>query len=103
MNGEAEGVAALARPAAAGAGSARASRDQAGVVVTAIAYPVIGRLADRFGPRRLILFGELAFGACVVALGFSTPNVALFYGLFAMIACLPPYRATMARWTSGAG
>src|ERR1700733_1271014 len=52
-------------------------------IMTALAYPIIGRLADRFGPRRLILAGNLAFGCCVVALGFSRPNILLFYGLFA--------------------
>jgi MFS family permease len=54
-------------------------------LVTAIAYPVVGRLADRHGPRRLILIGNLALGLGVFALGFSTPNVILFYGLFALI------------------
>ena len=53
--------------------------------VTAAAYPVVGRLADRHGPRRLIMIGNLALGAGVFALGFSTPNVLLFYGLFALI------------------
>jgi MFS family permease len=54
-------------------------------LVTALAYPIVGRLADRHGPRRLFLIGNLALGAGVVALGLSSPNVFLFYGLFALI------------------
>lgn len=54
-------------------------------LVTAVAYPVVGRLADRHGPRRLILIGNLALGLGVFALGYSTPNVILFYGVFALI------------------
>jgi MFS family permease len=54
-------------------------------LVTAAAYPVVGRLADLYGPRRLILIGNLALGCGVLALGFSTANVVLFYGLFALI------------------
>jgi MFS family permease len=53
--------------------------------VTAAAYPVVGRLADLNGPRRLILFGNLALGAGVFALGFSPPSVLVFYALFALI------------------
>ncbi|MDR3510729.1 MAG: MFS transporter [Caulobacteraceae bacterium] len=64
-------------------------------LITAIAYPIIGRLADRLGPRRLILFGNLAFGACVIALGFSRPSVLVFYGLFALIGVFGSMPSTM--------
>jgi MFS family permease len=64
-------------------------------MVTAIAYPIVGRLADRFGPRRLILFGNLAFGSCVVALGFARPSVLVFYGLFALIGMFGAMPSTM--------
>lgn len=64
-------------------------------LVTAVAYPIIGRLADRFGPRRLILAGNLAFGACVIALGFSRPSVLVFYGLFALIGVFGSMPSTM--------
>jgi MFS family permease len=64
-------------------------------LITAISYPIVGRAADRFGPRRIILAGTLIFGACVIALGFSTPSVLVFYGLFAMIGVAGSMPCTM--------
>jgi MFS family permease len=51
--------------------------------LTAIIYPWLGRLADRVGARRLIVWGSLALGLAILALAFAGPNVLLFYGLFA--------------------
>ena len=64
-------------------------------LVSAVAYPIVGRLADRFGPRRLILLGLLGAGSGVLALGFSTPSALVFYGIFAVVGafgsgCLYP-------------
>jgi MFS family permease len=64
-------------------------------LLTALAYPVVGRIADRFGPRRPILFGNLAFGACVIALGFSTRDVVSFYLVFALIGAFGSLPSTM--------
>ena len=64
-------------------------------LMTALAYPFIGRLADHFGPRRLIQLGNVAFGCCVVALGFSHPNAVLFYGLFALIGAVGSLPSSM--------
>jgi MFS family permease len=64
-------------------------------IITAIAYPIVGRAADRFGPRRLIVAGNLVFGCLVIALGFVTPNVWLFYGLFALIGVFGSMPSTM--------
>jgi MFS family permease len=63
--------------------------------VTALAYPFIGRLADHFGPRRLIQLGNLAFGCCVIALGFSGPSALMFYGLFALIGAVGSLPSSM--------
>jgi MFS family permease len=64
-------------------------------LMTALSYPIVGRLADRFGPRRPILAGSLGYGACVVALGFVTPNVYVFYGLFALMGVFGSMPSTM--------
>lgn len=64
-------------------------------LMTALAYPFIGRLADHFGPRRLIRLGNVAFGLCVVALGFSQPNALVFYGLFALIGLVGSLPSSM--------
>ena len=62
---------------------------------TALAYPFIGRLADHYGPRRLIQLGNIAFGCCVLALGFSQPSALLFYGLFALIGAVGSLPSSM--------
>lgn len=64
-------------------------------LITAIAYPVVGRLADWFGPRRPILLGNLAFGACVIALGFSGRDGILFYLVFALIGAFGALPSSM--------
>ena len=64
-------------------------------LMTALAYPFIGRLADHFGPRRLIRLGNVAFGCCVIALGFSFPSAILFYGLFALIGAVGSLPSSM--------
>ena len=63
--------------------------------MTALAYPFIGRLADHFGPRRLVRLGNIAFGCCVVALGFSLANPIVFYGLFALIGAVGSLPSSM--------
>ena len=63
--------------------------------MTALAYPFIGRMADHFGPRRLIQLGNLAFGCCVIALGFCSANPILFYGLFALIGAVGSLPSSM--------
>jgi MFS family permease len=64
-------------------------------LVTALSYPVVGRLADRFGPRRLILIGNLGFAASVAALSLGRPDVVLFYGLFALVGLFGAMPSTM--------
>jgi len=64
-------------------------------LVTAAAYPIVGRIADLFGSRRPILIGALAFGAAVAALGFETGNVVWFYGLFGLIGAFGSLPSSM--------
>jgi MFS family permease len=64
-------------------------------VFSALSYPIVGKLADSFGPRRLILIGNIGAGAGVIAVGSATPNVVLFYGLFALIGIFASLASTM--------
>ncbi len=64
-------------------------------VVTAACYPLVGRLADRFGPRRLILPGNLVFAALVAALSLANGSLWQFYGLFAVMAAASAIPSTM--------
>jgi MFS family permease len=61
-------------------------------LVSFFIYPVVGRMMDRYGPRRLLIAGNLAFAAAVALLATSTPNVLQFYLLFALVGiagCVP--------------
>jgi MFS family permease len=51
--------------------------------LTAAIYPILGRVADRLGPRRLIVWGSMALGLTILALALARPNVLVFYTLFA--------------------
>ena len=64
-------------------------------LVSAVAYPMVGRLADRFGPRKLILIGLLGAGSGVLALGFATRSVLIFYAMFAVVGAFGSLSSTM--------
>lgn len=64
-------------------------------LVSAAAYPMVGRLADRFGPRKLILIGLLGAGSGVLALGFATRSVLVFYAVFAVVGAFGSLSSTM--------
>ena len=51
-------------------------------VTVALCSPVIGRLLDRFGPRRTILPCLVAFGIGFASLAFLTPSLLHFYLVF---------------------
>lgn len=55
-------------------------------IVTALCYPVIGPLADRFGARPLILIGNLTFAAALALLTTANGSLLQFYLFFALIA-----------------
>ena len=64
-------------------------------LATALSYPIMGRLADRIGARRIILAGNLAFAAAVAALSLATSNIFWFYALFAVVGLTGALPSTM--------
>jgi MFS family permease len=76
----------------------------AGAVTTALAGPVIGRLADTFGQRRVLLPVLALFAASGVAFLWAVkqdwPRWTLFVGAGLAGACLPPVSSMIrVRWT----
>ena len=51
-------------------------------VTVAVCSPIVGRLLDRFGPRRTILPCLVAFGLWFASLSFLTPRLMHFYLVF---------------------
>jgi MFS family permease len=54
-------------------------------VVGVAAYPIVGRIADRYGAKTALLIGNLAFAASVAALSFANGRPLQVYGLFALV------------------
>ena len=78
-----------------------------GAVASSILHPIYGRLADRWGGRRMMLIG-LPLVACVlplVSLSWSYPSAIGFFVLntFAVAVVITPSLAFMAEAVSGAG
>ena len=54
-------------------------------LANAIAYPFVGRLADRIGPRRTVLIGNILLGLSILAVSQVPAQHALFYLLFGIV------------------
>jgi len=54
-------------------------------VITAICFPILGGLSDRYGGRRILLIGNLSFACSIALLSVVPGNLMLFYLLFALI------------------
>jgi MFS family permease len=54
-------------------------------VAAAVSYPVAGWLADRYGPRKLILCGNLLFALSIAMLSRLNGSLLQFYGLYALL------------------
>lgn len=53
-------------------------------LLTAAAAPLLGRLLDRIGARRTLLYAVPAYAACVAALAVTPPQAGVFFLLFAL-------------------
>jgi MFS family permease len=51
----------------------------------AVCSPVLGRLLDRYGPRRVILPCMTVFGLGFASLGFLTPSLVHLYAVFVLL------------------
>lgn len=61
--------------------------------------PFVGRAIDRLGPRRIGLFGSIAFCAALALLSAATPNIWSWWGLWVILALAAPFvKATV--WTA---
>ncbi|HEV8715200.1 MAG TPA: MFS transporter [Candidatus Binatia bacterium] len=73
-------------------------------IMASLAAPVVGVLADRFGPRKVILCAALLFGSGFLSFSFLSASIWHFYGLslFAALGGIGlttiPYATTVSRW-----
>jgi MFS family permease len=69
-----------------------------------VAVPLVGRLVDRFGARRVILPAVLLFGLSVLSLSFLSGQLWHFYALYLLIGVVGsgttpvPYAKVLSRW-----
>src|SRR3954465_7588113 len=76
----------------------------AGAITTALAGPVIGRLADTFGQRRVLLPGVAVWvapgGLFLASLKEAWPRWVVFFAAGVAGACIPPVSSMIrVRWT----
>jgi MFS family permease len=69
-----------------------------------VAVPLVGRLVDRFGARRVILPAVLLFGLSVLALSFLSAHLWHFYAIYLFMGVVGsgttpvPYAKVISRW-----
>lgn len=61
----------------------------------AVAYPFVGRLADRFGPRRIALIGNLLFAVSILIVSQVPAQLATYYFVFALAGALSAAPSTL--------
>lgn len=54
-------------------------------IASALSFPTIGRLIDRYGARRIIITGNVFFAASVAAIAVAPANHIIFYALYVVL------------------
>jgi MFS family permease len=73
-------------------------------VISALCYPVVGVLLDRYGARRVVLVGIVFFAAATALQGLMTPSALVIYSIFVVRgfgssgASPPAYAYIVSRW-----
>ena len=73
-------------------------------IAGAISYPIVGRIIDRYGARRVLLGGNLLFAMSVALVSVTSANKAHFYltyvllGITAAIPSTVMYTKVIAAW-----
>jgi len=74
------------------------------LLVLSAALPIVGRLVDRFGARKIILPGALLFGLGLTSFFFLTPNLWHFYAIYICLGIVGsgtaavPYYKVICHW-----
>ncbi len=73
-------------------------------IISALCYPIVGTLLDRYGARRVILIGIVVFAAATALQGLMTASALVIYAIFVVRgfgssgASPPAYAYIVSRW-----
>lgn len=73
-------------------------------LVSIVAFPVVGRVMDVFGARRVLLIGNVAFAASIALVSQVQNNLFAFYALYALIGitgaipCTAMFSKVISEW-----
>ncbi|MFT4089962.1 MAG: MFS transporter [Asticcacaulis sp.] len=57
-------------------------------LVSVIAYPIAGRLIDRYGARRMLIIGHVLFGLSLLTIGLNNGDLWRFYVIFGLAGAI---------------
>src|ERR1700761_3190061 len=64
-------------------------------LANAIAFPIAGRLADRFGTRQILLFGFVFLALVTMSLSLLPPDPLAFYALLGLAGAIGAFPSMM--------